>query len=191
MQQCCGVLCPTCKGKETVEKKIKNNEFDKIDGCGKNTVIEYDGFLMFKEIIKDVYDVKKTFEGSLVDFCIKKKDVIEDKWIPFQLKTSENTNAFTINNKYNDMILLLININAKRFWMMNGNDFLNQCKIEIGLKKSKYSIHEFNSTNVLEFINKYSLNTIQKTFEEFNTCSAYYIKREQEYAKKEKKNLIF
>ncbi len=186
-----GVLCPSCKGKETVEKKKKNNEFDKIDGCSRNTVTEHNGFLMFKEMIKDVYDVKKTLDGSLVDFCIKKKDVIEDKWIPFQIKTSINFNSFHISNKYKDMILLLININAKRYWMMNGNDFLNQCKIEIGVKKSKYSIYEFNNTNVFEFIDKYSVNTIQKTFEEFNTCSAYYIKREQEYAKKREEKLNF
>ncbi len=186
-----GVLCPSCKLKETIKKKIANNEFDKVDGCSRNNVTEYKGFLMFKEMINELYDIKKTFDGSLVDFCIKKKDVLEDKWIPVQIKTSSNTNSFHVENKYKDMILLLINIADKRFWMMNGNDFLNQIKIEIGKKKSKYSIHEFNNTNVFEFIDKYSINTIQKSFEEYNTCTQYYIKREQEYAKKREEKLNF
>ncbi len=68
-----GVLCPSCKGKETVEKKKKNNEFDKIDGCSRNNVTEYNGYLMFKEMINELYYIKKTFDGCIVDFCIKKK----------------------------------------------------------------------------------------------------------------------
>jgi hypothetical protein len=84
-----GVICSNCKKEKITQKKIENNDYALINGNNPSILLEYEGFLYFKDLLKDKYECKKTMEGCLADFCIKNKYSTEDLWIPIQLKTSK------------------------------------------------------------------------------------------------------
>lgn len=189
-----GVICSKCKKQKVTQKKIENNDYSLINGNNPSILIEYEGFLYFKNLLQEKYEFKKTIEGCLADFCIKKKCSTEDLWIPIQLKTSKNEKyEFHVEGKYVDMLIFFINMKyeKKKIWIMNGNMLIDQKKISIGVNKSKYSKYEVNETNIFDYIESISEEVVHKDFESFNTGSTLYLKREKKYAYKREKLLDF
>jgi hypothetical protein len=110
-----GVICPKCKKQQVTKKKMENNDYSLINGNNPLILLEYEGFLYFKNLLKDKYEFKKTIEGCLVDFCIKDKFLKDDLWIPIQLKTSKKEKyEFSVNSKYIDMLIFFINMKYEK-----------------------------------------------------------------------------
>ena len=63
---------------------MKNNEITKI--C--NMEQEFNFIKIFKELVKNEFDVIKAFDGCLVDIILKPKNINENKWIGIQVKTT-------------------------------------------------------------------------------------------------------
>ena len=145
------------------------------------------------------FEIKKAFDGCLTDIIFKPKNIIEDKFVGIQVKTTSirnSTYSFNLNNLYENILLLLYCYEDNKLWIIPENIIKNQKKISIGYKKSKYDIYKVNNDDNNDIINK--LNTLYNITSKFNYDTLnkpinIYQQREQEYIKyrEEKINFIF
>jgi len=118
----CGEYCKTC---------VKKNASEKMKGKSYNTM-EYESFLIFKELICDKFEVKKMCEGTLADVAIRPIGNIDDKYLPIQLKSTKQPNSINSNNyvfcnmnKYAGMLVFCVCIEDKRMWLIEGHKLKN------------------------------------------------------------------
>ena len=193
-----GIVCSNCKNKkigEDVKEKIKNNILTKTY----KIELEYNYIKKIINILENNFEIKKAFDGCLTDIIFKPKNIIEDKFVGIQVKTTSvrnSTYSFHIDNLYENMLLLLYCYEDNKLWIIPENIIKNQKKISIGYKKSKYDIYNVNNDNNDNIINK--LNTLYNITSKFNYDTLnkpinIYQQREQEYIKyrEEKINFIF
>jgi hypothetical protein len=180
-----GIICSSCKNKQIGEKekeKIKNNEIEKIYKIEQ----EFNFIMKMKGILINDFDFMKAFDGCKVDVIFKPKNIVNDKWVGIQVKTTKerrSTYSFHIKNNYTDCLILLHSIDDETTWLIPENIIGKQTKISIGYKKSKYNIYKISKENVVERLNELYNATTQFSFSELNLPINYYQQREQEFRK--------
>ena len=180
-----GIKCPSCVNKKIAsdtKEKMKNNEITKI--C--TVEQEFNFIQILKELVKNEFDIIKGFDGCLVDIILKPKNILENKWIGIQVKTTNKrhlTYSFHMNNNYKDCLLLFYCCEDESMWLIPENTILDQTKVSIGYNKSKYNIYKINKESIFEKLNEYYQTTSKFTFEELDTPINIYQQREKEFRK--------
>jgi hypothetical protein len=184
-----GIVCSLCKNKEigkNKKEKMNNNEMSKL------SYIEQE-FKVIKDIqsrFEDHFNIVKAFDGCLVDIIYKPKSVLEDKWVGIQIKTS-STYSFHIDNNYTNCLLLLFCIDDNSMWLIPENIIVNQRKITIGYKKSKYDIYKVNNDEIVNKLNYLYNKTSTFVFDKLNTPINIYQHREQIFRKYREEKIPF
>ena len=189
-----GIICPSCKNKEIgniTKEKIKNNELSKTY----TNEQEHTFIIKFCELLHNNFEIIKAFDGCNVDLIFRPKNIIEDKWVGIQVKTTNVrhlTYSFHINNIYKNCLLLFYCCEDEHMWLIPENIIENQNKISIGYKKSKYNIYKINKNIISDRLNEYYYNTTKFSFEKLDTPNCIYQQREKEFRKfrQEKINFI-
>jgi hypothetical protein len=189
-----GIICPTCKNKETGSNKktqIQNNELSKIY----TTEQECKFIKKVCEILQNDFEIIKAFDGCNVDLIFRPNKVTEDKWVGIQVKTTRIrhlTYSFHLQKTYKDCLLLFYCCEDESMWLFPENTITNQTKISIGYNKSKYNIYKINKDTIFNKLNEYYQTTSKFTFEELDTPINIYQQREKEFRKfrEEKINFI-
>jgi hypothetical protein len=189
-----GILCPSCKNIHTgaIKKiQIQNNEISKT------YTTEQEGAFMKKicDLLYKDFEIIKAFDGCIIDLIFRLKNVIEDKWVGIQVKTTSkrySTYSFHINNIYKNCLLLFYCCEDESMWLIPENIIINQKKVSIGYYKSKYNIYKINKDTIFEKLNEYYQLTSKFSFEELDTPINIYHQREKEFRKfrEEKINFI-
>jgi len=188
-----GVLCPSCKSKENgniIKEKMNNNEISKI--C--NIEQEHAFIIKFCELVCNYFEIKKAFDGCIVDLIFKPKNIVEDKWVGIQVKTTNNrhlTYSFHINNNYKDCLLLFYCGQDEKMWLVPENIIVNQIKISIGYNKSKYNIYKINKQDIIDKLLEYYQVTSKFTFDKLDTPNNIYQQREKEFRKFREEKIDF
>ena len=188
-----GIICPSCKNKEIgniTKEKMKNNELSKTY----TTEQEHTFIIKFCELIHNNFEIIKAFDGCNVDLIFRPKNIIQDKWVGIQVKTTNVrhlTYSFHINNIYKDCLLLFYCCEDENMWLMPENIIENQKKISIGYKKSKYNIYKVNKDSIYDRLNEYYYNTTKFSFEKLDTPSNIYQQREKEFRKFREEKIDF
>jgi hypothetical protein len=181
-----GIICKECLAK-TKSIENKNINFNLSETFGIN---------ILKKFIKNKFELKIMDEGTSADIAIKPKNIKKDLYLPIQIKTTEKFNyncySFGINNqKYKDMLLILICLNEEKIWIINDVENINlKAKLNI-TKKSKYEKY-FITNNLLlnnillDYYNNFNYN---KTYDEINTAITKCVQIEQFYKKLRETNL--
>ena len=176
-----GVICPTCKNKETGKNqkdKMENNELSKIFTIEQ----EYKFIKSFQELVKNNFNTIKAFDGCNSDLIFKPNNVLEDIWVGIQVKTTNVrhlTYSFHINNIYKNCLILLYCVEDNKMWLIPENIIGEQKKISIGYNKSKYNIYQINENTVINKLNELYNNTTNFEFDKLNTPTCIYQQREQ------------
>lgn len=156
--------------------------------------IEYKGYKLLVEIIKNQVEFKKTGEGCHPDVLIRPLKEKEDKWLPVQLKTSLKSYHFHNVEKYNKYLMCFVCINEQKFWLMNGHKLINH-KSEITFNKTygKYDKYIMKHSKIVKkMLYAYNSNKYIKMTEEEGMTPVYWLKQiEKNNFDHHKKNLPF
>lgn len=188
-----GIICPNCKNKQIGEckkEKIKNNEITKLH-CIEQ---EFSFIQHLHDLLIDEFEIKKVFDGCLVDIIYRPKNIIEDKWVGIQIKTTavkHLTYSFHINNIYNNCLLLLYCCDDNTIWLMPENTIINQTKISIGFTTSKYNIYKLDESMLIDKLKYLYVHTTNFSFNKLNTPINIYQQREQEFRKYRESKIDF
>lgn len=177
-----GLLCKNCIDINHTEH---NKELNLDNSYTFN--LEYLSIELIKKYSENKLEINKTNECCLADLMIRDKSKIEDKWLPIQVKSTlkgrHNIYSFAIHNNYPNMFIILVCIEEEKFWIINGNQILNQCKVSIGMQKSnkysEYSVKKEDLANKLKEL--YIINNNYDTFSNINTPQTSECIKEQEY----------
>ena len=188
-----GILCPSCKNKHTGAMKkiqIQNNEISKT------YTTEQEGAFMKKicDLLYKDFEIIKAFDGGIIDLIFRLKNVIEDKWVGIQVKTTGkrySTYSFHINNIYKNCLLLFYCCEDESMWLIPENIIINQKKVSIGYKKSKYNIYKINKDTIFEKLKEYYQVTTKFSFEELDRPINIYQQREKEFRKFREEKIDF
>ena len=138
----CGIYCKKC---------INKNRSEKLTGTLQST-LDYDSFIILKNIISTNFEIIKMCEGTLADAVIRPLSNNTDKWLPIQLKatnkpqkTNSNNYYFSKINKYETMLVFCVCIEDKRMWLFEGNFLKHLTCLRIGNNRSMYSSYEVTS----------------------------------------------
>lgn len=188
-----GVICPSCRnaGNGIIKKnKMNNNEISKT-----YTIEQEHAFIMkFCELVCNYFEIKKAFDGCIVDLIFKPKHIVEDKWVGIQVKTTNNrhlTYSFHINNNYKDCLMLFYCCEDENMWLMPENIIVNQTKVSIGYNKSKYNIYKINQQSIIDKLQGYYQVTSKFTFDKLDTPGCIYQQREKEFRKFREEKIYF
>lgn len=188
-----GIICPSCKNKKIGEDKkqqIKNNEISKTYTIEQ----EYIFIKKISELLKNNFDILKAFDGCDVDIIFRPKNIIDDKWVGIQVKTTNVrhlTYSFHINNIYKDCLLLFYCCEDENMWLIPENIICNQKKVSIGYNKSKYNIYKVCKDNITNKLNELYKNTSKFEFEKLNKPKCIYQQREKEFRKYREEKINF
>jgi hypothetical protein len=188
-----GIKCPSCVNKKIgndTKEKMKNNEITKI--C--KVEQEFNFIQILKELIKDEFEIIKAFDCCLVDIILKPKNILENKWIGIQVKTTNNrylTYSFHMNNNYKDCLLLFYCCEDESMWLIPENIILNQKKVSIGFNKSKYNIYKVTKDNIINKLQELYTITTKFEFDILNTPINIYQQREQDFRKYRESKIDF
>ena len=125
-----GIVCPSCKNKkigDDKKEKMKNNEMSKTSTIEQ----EFKFIKEFKELLKNEFNIIKAFDGCNSDLIFKPNNVLEDKWVGIQVKTTNVrhlTYGFHINNIYKNCLILLYCVEDNKMWLIPENIIGNQKK---------------------------------------------------------------
>lgn len=146
-----GVLCKNCLNKKqsTQTKEANVNLHER----------ENDGFKLLQSIIGEFFEMKKTHEGCLADCAIRPVHSEEDMWLSIQLKVNKtpkfNMCSFHIGNKYTNCLIVCVQLDLKKFWVIDGNIDLPK-KLNITQTYSKYDEHLVSNDKLVDYFqNKY------------------------------------
>lgn len=151
-----GIICKKCIIQKSKTYNKNNKLFDTLK-------FESDSFNILFNNCKNII-IKKTNEGCNSDLIIKPNNIIDDIWLPIQVKSTnslyKNFYSFSFTkNKYHNNIIILIYIPDNIIWILDNNIVVNNSKISIGINKSKYDIYkvELNQLDnkLKEFYNNY------------------------------------
>ena len=188
-----GIICPTCKNKNyglEKKEKIKNNDLSK----NYNIEQEFEFIKYISKILENDFDFIKAFDGCKSDIIFKPKNIINEKWVGLQVKTTKQrylTYSFHINNKYKDCLLLLYCCEDESMWLIPENIIGDQQKVSIGYNKSKYNIYKTCKTTIGEKLKNLYFLTTQFTFNKLNIPTNIYQQREQEFRKYRENKIDF
>jgi hypothetical protein len=180
-----GVMCKDCLAKRYKEKTTHVNNIEQ----------EYQGFAKFKSHIEEEFDIVKVCDGALVDYAIKPKSCNNDAYLALQIKCTNsklhNMYGFCISRKYNDVIIICIQIEKELLWIFDGNMDLPK-NINITYKRSskydKFQVLPSNlSTELLTLYNHYPLHK----FKALNLPQSICQQKEQEYKMLRETSLSF
>jgi hypothetical protein len=152
-------LCKECL-KKSVSQKMKT----KYSCLGQETtmcVIQECQFIAkMEELLASDFDFNKTEEGCSADFIIKPKNILDNKWMKVQVKTTLNPcygcySFRTSKDKYTHHLLLCHCISANKYWLIPYNDVSHISRLNIGLKSSIYSQYEKADSDVKNAIAYY------------------------------------
>jgi hypothetical protein len=138
-----GVLCKSCVHMNTA-KLLKDKHRNESKDAPTHSILEYEGFKLFKEAISDEFDMINTYEGCNADILIKPKYLTNDKWMFLQMKCTKQSvhglYTFAIMNKnYDNCELICICLDEAKIWALDHTCGIGKNKINIGLtKKSEY-----------------------------------------------------
>jgi hypothetical protein len=152
---------------------------------------EYRGYLYIKELLEKDFIIKKNINYVKSDFIIKQKNNNNDEWIKVQLKTTLHIQKYQyifalLNKNYDDHLLILLSIDEKNIWFLNGDISKNINKLHINKNSNnyKYKNNEINTENIIQETNKY-YDLLKKFSEkESNELINKNSKREYEFYKK-------
>jgi len=160
-------LCLPCVHKNT--STTMTNLQNDANGNSFNIFHAYDTELFDKlyDILKNNFIIKKTNDGCKCDIYFKPINIEDDKWLQIQMKSSKKIGTpykFTMNNIiYTDMLILLHQFVANKYWLINGNNLPSISGITIR-NNSKYNDYLTNETNFIGLFTSY-YNTM-KLFDE-------------------------
>ena len=136
-----GKICKMC-----IDKEHSSHSKDLNKEVSYSLKIEHQSINIIKKYITQHLEIKISPECCTADISIRNLNCIENKWLPIQVKSTikprHNIYSFALSRNYDNMIMIFICIEDEKIWVLNGNSILNQCKISIGVKKSKYDIYE-------------------------------------------------
>lgn len=172
-----GVVCKECQYKQSRQQ-----------GPNDYHIQERDAIKRIQELCLDKFIFHKCVEGSLVDFCIKPIDSQEDKWIPFQMKTTKSIShriyTFKLRRSYKDIYILAFAIEDEKLWIINSNELEVQTNLSIGVHNSVYKKYEVVKENLSNhLIEMYQQTKFSNTLNTFDTPICEYSKREQDFFK--------
>ena len=197
-----GIICPKC----IINTSAKFQKENAILNPLKNSNLEYENLIYFKEINESSFDIKLTREGCLADLALKPKNITHDLWMLIQVKSTIKPLRgynFKCDSKYENCIILCICQSDKRMWAFDGNTINVKSKIAIGLYNSKYSEFEISIENVVKKFNafyktfpKYNFNIINTPISECQQLEYEYVRyREQKinlgYIYSDKQGLVY
>lgn len=183
-----GKICKTCMDKS---QAIHNKALNEVHVGGNSYAhsIEQQGIDLIKKYAGDKINIEVSPECCLADIAIKDIITKDDKWTPLQLKCTligrHNIYSFTFNGtNYKDMYILLICVNEEKFWIINGNDVVDQKKVSIGMKKSKYNQFAVDKSELGIHLSKLYYNDInKKSLSVIQTPITKKCQKEQEFKK--------
>jgi hypothetical protein len=188
-----GIICPTCKNKETGSNKKKlmqNNEISKIYTTEQESKFTKN----ISEILQNDFEVIKAFDGCNVDLIFRPKNIIKDEWVGIQVKTARIrylTYSFHLHKTYKNCLLLFYCCEDENMWLIPENTISDQTKISIGYNKSKYNTYKINKDTIFNKLNEYYQITSKFTFEELDTPINIYQQREKEFRKFREEKIDF
>lgn len=181
----CNINIINIKEKLSKNNSNRNNEFNVPNLIYQ----EYCGYLYIKELLEKDFIIKKNINYGKSDFIIKQKNNDNDEWIKVQLKTTSHIQNYQyifalLNKNYDDHLLILLSIEYKNMWFLNGNISKDIKKLHINKNSNKYKNNEINKENIIYETNNY-YNSLKKFSEkESNKLINKYLKRECEFYKK-------
>jgi hypothetical protein len=171
-------------------------EMSKIDGISTTALIEYNGFNLIKELCIDTFIIKRTRECCLADTLVKPIGNEDDVWLPMQLKVTQKLGdrakqyKFYVEQKYKNMMILLICVDEKKIWLIDGNNEIETQTISIGQHKSIYD--KYQITDLPKELTKwYTINDYNITFDKGNTPITPESQLEYEYVKHRESKINF
>ena len=176
-----GIVCPSCKNKkigDDKKEKMKNNEMSKTSTIEQ----EYKFINQIQLFLKNDFEIIKAFDGCNIDIIFKPKNIIDNKWVGIQVKTTNVrhlTYSFHINKIYKNCLILLYCVEDNKMWLIPENIIGEQKKISIGYNKSKYNIYKICKDNLINKLNELYNNTTNFEFDKLNTPTCIYQQREQ------------
>jgi hypothetical protein len=178
-----GIICPSCKNKEigqNIKEKIQNNELSKI-----HTIEQEFTFIKeFQNIVGTYFNVIKAFDGCNIDIIYKPINIVANKWVGIQVKTTNkihSTYGFGFQTDYKNCLNLLFCVEDKSMWLIPENIILNQKKVSIGYTNSKYNIYKVNEETIVNRLHELYISTSKFEFDILNKPTNIYQQREQEF----------
>jgi hypothetical protein len=178
-----GIICPSCKNKEigqNIKEKIQNNELSKI-----HTIEQEFTFIKeFQNIVGTYFNVIKAFDGCNIDIIYKPINIVANKWVGIQVKTTNkihSTYGFGFQTDYKNCLILLFCVEDKSMWLIPENIILNQKKVSIGYTNSKYNIYKVNEETIVNRLHELYISTSKFEFDILNKPTNIYQQREQEF----------
>jgi hypothetical protein len=188
-----GIVCPSCKNKKIgydKKEKMKNNEMSKT-----STIEQECKFInQIQLFLKNDFEIIKAFDGCNIDIIFKPKNIIDDKWVGIQVKTTNVrhlTYSFHINNIYKNCLLLFYCCEDETMWLIPENIIGNQKKVSIGYNKSKYNIYKICKDNLINKLNEFYNKTTNFEFDKLNTPTCIYQQREHFFRKYREEKIKF
>jgi hypothetical protein len=183
-----GLVCKECS-------KVNSIKLNRERGNIHTLKVENDGYNILEPLLKDKYDIHRSKEGCRCDIIIRKQGIEEDKWLNIQLKVNNKLSygmySFrSISEHYRDMLLICVNIEEQKIWIIPYNELTIKSNLNISIK-SKYDKYLVHHDKIEEYINKYYDTCKQTTYEESMTPVSELQKREQEYIRKREKYIPF
>jgi hypothetical protein len=180
-----GKICKECADAKQVIYGIKRNE-NLVDCNAYALSLEHMSIELIKKYAGVECDISLSPECCLADLAIKNKSVVEDKWLPIQVKATlkgrHDVYSFGMSNNYPNMWIVLVCIEDEKFWILEGNRVIDQCKISIGMKKyGKYAVDK-NSLS-LKFKEIYSNEQTLRSLESIQEPITDKCKTEQMFRK--------
>lgn len=189
LQKESGITCKNCMKKKVSDKLIEFNK-DNDQASSKCIIQENSVFNKFNDLLKNDFDVIKTNEGCSVDFIIKPKNILNNKWLGIQLKTTKGIchNLYSFNlhkNQYENMVMLCYSFENNIIWCIPHN-IVSHLKrmLNIGLTdKSIYNKYKTNNPTLIIKLNEYFQSFILDTIENYMIPKNIHQQREIKYIK--------
>jgi len=175
-----GIICPRCKYNEYSINMRDAVKDDKLR-CLKLELTSID---YIKEIFGNLFNVIKAFDGCKSDIIIKPTNIVSDKWLGIQVKSTLKPTtiySFLYNKDYPNCIIFFICWEDKKMWAIPNNIITGLKKISIGLINSKYNKYLITPENIISKFTEFYNNTHLDSFEYLDTPTNIYQQREKEY----------
>ena len=163
-----GLLCKNCNNLKMSEtlKTNHQNFLTQDEGNCYGTKLENDAYHYISELINEEFNIIKTTEGCLADFLIKPKNIIDDKWVKIQLKSTTGVNhslySFRVTQSYPDCVMMCVCLKDNKVWAFHYEIIAHLVvKLNIGSKNSKYNKYLVTHETIIETLSEFYSNTVK------------------------------